>query len=553
LSKSTQNLVCYLYKEDIDSFDNVFKIVKGVSAISEYDEVTLKEDINIEIKGYIKKSQTNKPTWFTKMSSIFNFNNDVFNTSNSFVFFIKVKNRILAYTMGYAYHALNNGKIEYDFGLKVALNKISSKDIRGMDTRTLSLSSHQKREVSTSNRGIKDFDFDTDRELINTLMGRASDTSFANSLIGKESLKVSVKLDMKEIDIYSRELLEAYFMEDYKENFEFIDNLKIIKNDDILEFLKDDLVKLFRNNDKSRIVLSYPNIEDFNFYTYRISYGRYWKEFSDINTDILFEFIKTKGIDTNNIEIDKFKIRLIDDDENKREFTLWDYLVYEFEKDSQKYIYTAKQLYEIKIDYFNTIIKEIDEYEKSLIDTSIKIPNIYYKDTTDSKGKPKLSIEHEGDYNLRFENLNKDTCKCLDKDNFRDFPNRPNDQVEVCDILTKDKEFICVKTYKNSSAALSHLFMQGIVSAELLVESKEYRKRIKNKVKRKFQDFLQIDNLNRNEITYVYAICMKTEGKISDNLPFFSKISLRQSIKNLEKLNFNVKIMRIPFEENDDF
>jgi uncharacterized protein (TIGR04141 family) len=155
LSKSTQNLVCYLYKEEINSFENIFKTVKGISSISEYDEVVLHDNINIEMKGYIKKPQTNKPKWFTKMSSIFNFKNDIFNTSNSFVFFIKVENRILAYTMGYAHNALNNGKIEYDFGLKVVLNKISSKDIRGLDTRTISSSSHQKREVSTSNGGIK--------------------------------------------------------------------------------------------------------------------------------------------------------------------------------------------------------------------------------------------------------------------------------------------------------------------------------------------------------------------------------------------------------------
>lgn len=121
-----------------------------------------------------------------------------------------------------------------------------------------------------------------------------------------------------------------------------------------------------------------------------------------------------------------------------------------------------------------------------LIDSTINIPKIYFKDEVSLKGKSTIKVEEEGDYNLRFVSLNNDKCICLDKNNFRDFPNRPNDQVEICDIVTANKELICVKTYKSSSSVLSHLFMQGIVSAELLIDVKEYRKKLKNSVKHKF-------------------------------------------------------------------
>lgn len=91
--------------------------------------------------------------------------------------------------------------------------------------------------------------------------------------------------------------------------------------------------------------------------------------------------------------------------------------------------------------------------------------------------------------------------------------------------------------------------MQGIVSAELLIECKEYRKKIQSSVKHKFKSFIDIKNPQRTEITFVYAIAMKKDGRLSANLPFFSKISLRQSIKNLTKMGFNVKLIRIPFEK----
>ncbi len=91
--------------------------------------------------------------------------------------------------------------------------------------------------------------------------------------------------------------------------------------------------------------------------------------------------------------------------------------------------------------------------------------------------------------------------------------------------------------------------MQGMVSAELLIEEKDYRKKLKDCVESLFPDYINVDNLNRKEITFIYAICMQNDGRIADNLPFFSKISLRQSIKNLIKYDFNVKLIRIPFKK----
>ena len=46
--------------------------------------------------------------------------------------------------------------------------------------------------------------------------------------------------------------------------------------------------------------------------------------------------------------------------------------------------------------------------------------------------------------------------------------------IEVCDLLTLDRQLVHVKR-KFSSSALSHLFGQGYVSAELLIDSEAYR------------------------------------------------------------------------------
>lgn len=556
-----QSLTCYLFKKEVTTFENVFKIVDGNSLKDKFNLVPTKKNITFEIEGYIEKDKPNPPSWISKLSPLFDFDNTIKNISNSFVFFVKVENRIFAFTMGYAHHSINKTKIEYDFGLKVSLNEINYKSIRGIDVRKLSATSHQKREVSTADGIMRDFEFDFNEEFLNSLSGKAFDGNFANSLIGKESLKLTVELEIDQIHEYSKKLLESYKKEDYKENFSFIDNLKIIKDENIWNTFRDDVKNSFRFNDKSKILLAYPNIMDFEFHNYKITYKSQNKQYSDINTDILFSFLTEKEINLSTIEPEKIGIILLTDDNKSIRYDIWDYLSYEFQIEDKKYIYSSNQIFEIDSNYFDSIINEIDMYELSLSDETINIPNIYFwneqkQKTKEVKGVSKKVtveievVENEGDYNLRFASANTDKCICLDKKNFRDFPDRKNDQVEISDVITIDKEYICVKTYKNSSSVLSHLFMQGIVSAELLIECEDYRNKIKNSVKHKFSDFIDINNPKRDEITFVYAIAMKKDGRLSSNLPFFSKISLRQSIKNLTKMGFNVKLIRIPFEKS---
>lgn len=92
--------------------------------------------------------------------------------------------------------------------------------------------------------------------------------------------------------------------------------------------------------------------------------------------------------------------------------------------------------------------------------------------------------------------------------------------------------------------------MQGFVSADMLYEVRNYRSKVNESVKSKFGDnFINVDNIERSEITFVYGIGIENDGPIADSLPFFSKISLRQNIRALKKLAYNIEIVRIPFEE----
>ena len=53
--------------------------------------------------------------------------------------------------------------------------------------------------------------------------------------------------------------------------------------------------------------------------------------------------------------------------------------------------------------------------------------------------------------------------------------------IEVCDILTSAKDLIHVKRKLNSSS-LSHLFSQGLVSADLMLMSEEFRRKVRERI-----------------------------------------------------------------------
>ncbi|WP_410551731.1 TIGR04141 family sporadically distributed protein, partial [Arthrobacter sp. SIMBA_036] len=81
-----------------------------------------------------------------------------------------------------------------------------------------------------------------------------------------------------------------------------------------------------------------------------------------------------------------------------------------------------------------------------------------------------------------------------------------------------------VKVYKSSST-LSHLFSQGFVAAEAFIKDGWYRERLNPKL----PDSIKLADAKARpdpqNYSVVYAIA--TKKKIPEELPFFSKVTLK--------------------------
>jgi uncharacterized protein (TIGR04141 family) len=111
------------------------------------------------------------------------------------------------------------------------------------------------------------------------------------------------------------------------------------------------------------------------------------------------------------------------------------------------------------------------------------------------------------------------------------------DQIELCDLLSQNGQFIHVKR-KTRSATLSHLFSQGVISAELFLWEQSFRDSCAEKLIRIEPSFASLIPSSKPETSnyeVAYAIIAKPNPNWPRSLPFFSQLNLYNSAERLQR------------------
>jgi len=119
-------------------------------------------------------------------------------------------------------------------------------------------------------------------------------------------------------------------------------------------------------------------------------------------------------------------------------------------------------------------------------------------------------------------------------------------KIEFCDLYSKDKKIIHVKHY-GGSAVLSHLFSQGVVSGELLLADKEFREKVNEKLSNGHKINNPNDKPNPSDFQIIFGIISSSSKQLE--IPFFSKVSLRNAKRRLETYGYKVSLQKISVEE----
>ena len=521
----------YLFNETVNNFDAAIRESK-LEGEDAFEEIDFKVELPFDAKAYFQQNKQTRPKWLNYVKEYLNIDeNKVVNTTNSLLLLIKLNNRIFGITQGFGSTAIDRSNIERGFGLKVVLNEIDPEKIKTVDARKIDTTTKQKRVFINHNSPLYEFEFDVDQDLINSLAGYPINTELAKKLSGSDSLGFTGDVDFIELGNKCADLLESFKKENYKESFGFIDYLKVIKDGGLIEQLNEKLLHALYNAPNEKMLLAYPEIMDFNqIHQFKISLGYIHEHIDEITIESVREFLSGNSI--TDINPSKISIIGVDQDDHfcTKKFALDEFVVFETLVNDTRYLYSLKQWFELNENY----VTEVEESVASinLIRDANYLPSMERNQREDAYNA--LAAGNDPRYLL------------LDKRNIR---LEGFSQIEVCDLLSVTNEFICVKKY-NGSSTLSHLFSQGYVSSTLLNDYPDYREFIVNKCPNNFDGLaFSRDALHKEDITFVFAIACSPDKELIETLPFFSKVTLRNARKSIERMGFKVKLYKIPYRD----
>lgn len=440
------------------------------------------------------------------------------------------KVRFMSISFGYGDSMLDSSKYENDFGRNIAAQKIPESGVMSAGTIQISdaIIQMEKQYTGTRSSGIQHL-LTSQSEFPNGISGTWHNGEIETKLEGRGPLlKAKRLMNLGELVSDLGVYLELYLNPTSK-MAEWATRLTKIGTGDLNSKLIEELMsKLISNS---------------------IEYGIAWPNYrsvDELSTDLLkdvpnispakqitwyIEKQKSKDASYNTTQlrnkIKSSKLQAINDEGQKISVSLYSGFFADMLYNKHRYLLFNNCWYEVSQNFYDDLeskIKSVDEYEVTLPELSIK------------DAKSKNPYESEGEYNIKLAKYVKDGM-LFDKVNFKNNQGgRFRGVEEPADVITNNKELFFVKK-GGASATLSHLFLQGLVSAKLLAKDGDG----------KFREFIN-DNLDSEKdvftsdvsnsaVTIIFVIITN-----SNHLPFFSMISFSEVLANLREMGYNVKI-----------
>lgn len=420
---------------------------------------------------------------------------------------------------------INPGIWEERFGLKVVLNVIDPENLRSIDKKDMSVIPKLSKEQITKDGTFADFGIDIEQDLIQGITGKSKNETFGQTITGKDALSVSVQIDISNIKDFLKDCYLRYQSDDYKKDFGWIDQISEIKDPKIIKVLDDKLIEKIKNEDFEKTWMAIPEIvawEDVSeFKLNKNSFG------DDIDLPTYLSFISDE--EKQNLSLDTLKNQLVDCisatlDDAIQSWKVYNCLYCEIDDGEQIHILSNGKWYQIESDFAKQVFNSFDSFKKQT--TERILPECNQK-------------EHEDKYNERVANELSNICN-MDRKTVN--YGGANQKIEFCDLFTKDKKLIHVKHY-GASSVLSHLFSQGLVSGELFLSDQEFRNKLNNKLPDGYKLENTTDKPKSSEYEVVFAIISKSEKEL--DIPFFSKVNVRNTKSRLEAFGYKVSLLKI--------
>lgn len=509
-------LSIFLIKQEHTAFDSIIKVQNAKHLLDEDTCVYLGYSTNV------------KPQWAV------NFLADKVNTDNIFVANARAvllkritipqsdEKRIFALTMGYGKNMLHDDVVEERFGLKVVLNTIQTDSLRRINKTNIGGNQKLSHEQLPLKSSIDDFGLDINRDLVSHITGISADDDFATGTIsGSDAVFLTADVDMDNVTEFLGKVYQKFLSNTYRTGFSWIDQIKEVKSKAHKSILNQHLINAV-NEGAECVWMAAPEV--INWHEIKgFQYGG--RELHD-EIDIGLVCQTFRGPLTTVDQLKSKRIIAISalDDSELFSWTALKCICGELSLNNETYCISNGKWYQIENDF----VTQINEnYAQT------RISEIAF---------PERTAEHtsENIYAISVADMFPQQFLVLDKSLIR--YGGGHSSIEVCDLLSNTHDLVHLKPYSGSSA-LSHLFNQGLVSAELMLADPNFLASANGMIMEE-ENGNEFAIQNARTAKVVFGIISKENSELP-KLPFFSKISLKHVKDRLGLLGVDVSIKNI--------
>lgn len=449
----------------------------------------------------------------------------------SAVFFIRVNDRCFALAFGHGGRFLLRDDVyEERFGLLCTLNSVDPKSFRCVDVQSLDAIDSHTRIQSGQETTPDQFGLDVEQDMLKAIVGTPLNYAMGSRMTGSDSLSVSVKLDLSDLPFLLVEYRKKFEADLNAQDHQWVNNISMTKSSAVIAALEEELNKRLAARKFDDIWLSIPEIIEWTTVQgFMYTHGGH-EIYPDIN---LHSFLKTVKLETL-ITLDLLRERTVycADSDFKKVFKSWQVfkcMYAEIDHDGGKYLLNDGKWFKVATDFVAKTNADFANIAKS----KLKLPE--YK----GGGEGAYNASVAAEYPTRYALLDSKTI----------VHGGGRGKIEICDLLSIDREFIHVKMY-GKSAVFSHLIAQGFVSGQLIQIDADFRQKVRGQLAPPFIDLIKVDKRPLpDEFTIVFSVISEIEGE-NLYLPFFSRVNLNNTAKILKGFGYKVELLKIAVDDN---
>ncbi len=531
----------FLAKENRHDFSDYLTENATTNLASPNTQRIVVEDFAERAEIFVFQGQQTTPKWLRGLSRAFSDVRTFTTYSGAGILLFEIDDRVFAVTFSFGWMYLNEDAFESDFGILVAVNGLDHTKLRKLERTNLG---DALKGVSQSafQREFRSFGIEDALDLVQKVSGATRDDIEADSMAGSRSLKITGEFDYQDIPELAEDLLALYDSTSYQETeFKIIDSVKPMNDGIKIRELNEIAAERIRTNQGS-FELGLPSSADAEGIAFKFHGPGLRHYFADLLLRHYVAAMESKGklstLDADTLDSHKIEA-ILDEDRPSIKWKLRKALIGSVDINSERFAINEGKWFRID-DNFRTSVEST--YRDTVAEWEDDLPTrIITNYDEDGNG----TLEREDDYNRRL--AEQFGFALLDRQEIT-VPNVSRSGFEPCDLLdVGGRRFIHVKKSSRTSSVLNHFFKQGSNSARQFKRIPAAWPQLVDRLRRTDQDD-HAHNLSSAietgtagwSVEYWIVDSPRANGEF--NIPFFSKISLRDERLDMLSMEYQVRL-----------